>query len=140
VTPRDAPAGVRGWLLVLCLMLLVWQPVSLGLVASTALDAVAIRGTPLALLLFVRLFVAALGIAAGLALLSQRPSAPAMARAAIIAAAATDTFVYSTSIFPSHRMPGDTPIYVAASLTYHAVWLTYLLRSKRVRNTFDRLR
>jgi len=133
----EPPAGVGGWLAVLCLLLLVWQPISLGLVASSALDALPMRGAPLALLLFVRLLVTAFGIAAGLALLSLRPFAPALVRAAIVASAATDAFVYSTHVFPSNRMPGDTPIYLTASLAYHTVWLVYLFRSRRVRNTFD---
>ena len=62
-----------------------------------------------------------------------------MARAAIIASAATDAFVYSTPVFPSNRMPGDTPLYLTASLAYHAVWLAYLFRSRRVRNTYAQI-
>ena len=54
------PRGVRGWLLVLCLLLLVWQPLGLALVASSVLDELAIRGLSLALVLLLRLLVAAL--------------------------------------------------------------------------------
>jgi hypothetical protein len=128
--------GVRGWLLVLCVLLLVWQPLSLGLVAASVVDAVAIRGLPLALLLLVRLLVAAFGIAAGLALLARRPGAVALAKTSLIASAATDAFVYLTPYFPNNRMPGDTPFYVAGSMAYYAIWLMYLVRSRRVRNTF----
>jgi hypothetical protein len=63
---QPAPAGIGGWLLVLVLLLLVWQPLSLGLVASAALRSLPIRGLPLALILIVRLVVVAFGIAAGL--------------------------------------------------------------------------
>jgi hypothetical protein len=128
--------GVRGWLALLCVLLLVWQPISLGLVASTQLEALPVRGAPLAIFLFLRLLVTASGIAAGLALLAERPSAPAMAKASLFASAGMDVFVYSTSYFPSNRVPGDAPIVLVLSLAYHAVWLAYLFRSKRVRNTY----
>jgi len=134
--PDQTPAGVRGWLLVLCLLLLVWQPITLGLAASNALDALAFRGLPLALLLMIRLLVAALGIGAGLALLARRGAAVAMARIALLASACTDLFVYTTPYFPSNRLPGDTVWYAAWSMAYHAVWLVYLFRSARVRNTY----
>jgi hypothetical protein len=130
------PSGVGGWLLVLCVLLLVWQPISLGLVASGLLDRLFIRGVPLALVLGARIVVTAFGIAAGLALLARRPAAVAMAKASLIASAATDMFVYTTRYVPTNRLPGDTPIVVAASLAYYAIWLAYLFRSKRVRNTY----
>jgi len=130
------PRGVRGWLAVLVLLLLVWQPVSLGLVASSVVDAVAIRGVSLALVLLLRLVVTALGIAAGLALAGERPSAVAMAKWSLVASAGVDVFVYLTPYFPNNRFPGDTPYYVGASLAYSGGWLLYLVRSRRVRNTF----
>jgi hypothetical protein len=132
--PRSRPIG--GWLLVLCALLLVWSPVSLGLVASNALPALSVRGFPLAVLLVARIVVAAVGIAAGIALLTRRESAVTMAKTALALSAATDLVVYTTPYFPSNRMPGDTPIYVGVSLAYHVLWLLYLIRSKRVRTTF----
>lgn len=130
------PSGIGGWLLVLCLWLLVWQPVSLGLVASNVVDAISVRGLPLALVLIARLLVAAFGIAAGLALLARREAAVSMAKAALALSAVTDLFVYTTRFFPSNRPPGDTSLVVLASLVYHGLWLVYLFRSSRVRNTF----
>jgi hypothetical protein len=138
VCPIDArrPYGVGGWLFVLCVLLLIWGPVSLALVASNALPALAVRGLPLAMVLIGRLFVTSFGIAAGIALLTRRGPAVAMAALALILSAASDLAVYLTPYFPSNRMPGDTPIYVAASLTYHGLWLAYLFTSKRVKNTY----
>ena len=130
------PRGIGGWLLVLCLLLLLAQPVSLGLVASSVVDSLAVRGMPVAVVLWLRLVVTAFGIAAGISLLGQRASAVGMAKASLVASAAMDTFVYSTPYFPNNRLPGDTPIYVAVSLAYYAAWLMYLVRSRRVRNTF----
>src|SRR2546425_81289 len=127
---------IGGWLLVLCLLLLVWQPLSFGLVASGVLNRLAIRGWPFALVLVLRVVVTAFGIAAGLALLHRHPAAVTIAKASLVASAATDVFVYTTPYFPNNRMPGDTTIVLAVSLAYHAIWLTYLFRSKRVRKTY----
>ena len=129
--------NVRGWLLVLCLLLLVWQPISLGLVASSALDALAVRGLPLALVLVMRVLVAAFGIAAGLALLGRRAGAVTMAKTSLAASAVADAFVYTTPFFPNNRLPGDTALFVVASLAYYGVWMVYLFRSKRVKETFS---
>src|SRR5437879_5573393 len=93
-------AGIGGWLLLLCLLLLIWQPLSLGLVASSALNSLALRGAPLALLLAARVVVAGLGIAAGLALVNRRAGAVAMAKASLAAAAAADLLTYLTPYFP----------------------------------------
>ncbi len=127
--------NVGGWLLLLCVLLLVWQPINLALVASRVVDQIAYRGLPLALVLVGRVLVAALGVDAGIALAGRRAGAVGLAKAALVASAAADVVVYTTSYFPSNRMPGDTPFYVAASLAYHGLWLTYLFRSKRVRET-----
>ncbi|HWF86371.1 MAG TPA: hypothetical protein VG222_16035 [Vicinamibacterales bacterium] len=132
----NGPVGIGGWLLVLCILLLIWQPLSLGLLASGVLNDLALRGVPLALVLSLRVLVTAFGIAAGLALLNRRPAAVTMAKASLIVSAATDVFVYLTPYFPSNRMPGETPFYIAASLAYYAIWLAYLFRAKRVKNTF----
>jgi hypothetical protein len=50
--------------------------------------------------------------------------------------AAIDLIVYLSPYFPSNRAPGETPVYVLVSLTYHGLWLGYLFRSKRVKATF----
>ena len=133
MTERDR---IGGWLIVLCLLLIVWQPISLGLVASGMLNRLAIRGWPFALALLLRVVVTAFGIAAGLALLRRQSAAASMAKASLVASAVCDVFIYSTPFFPNNRLPGDTTIVVAISLAYHAIWLTYLFKSKRVRDTY----
>jgi len=81
--------------------------------------------------------VTAFGIAAGIALIARRGPAVTMAKLALVLSGATDLVVYGTPYFPSNRIPGDTPLYVAASLAYHGLWLVYLFRSTRVKNTYD---
>jgi hypothetical protein len=133
--PR-AYEGVGGWLLVLCRVLIVFHPLSLAITAANALGALAVRGAAVAMILVLRLLVVALGVAAGRALQGVRPGAVTLANAALVASALTDLFVYTTPYFPNNRPPGDTALYVVASLAYHALWLAYLMRSKRVRMTF----
>jgi Protein of unknown function (DUF2569) len=133
--PR-AQESIGGWLLLLCRLLIVFHPLSLAITASNTLGALAVRGAPVAMILVLRLLVVALGVAAGRALQGLRPGAVTLANVALIASALTDVFVYTTPYFPNNRPPGDTVLYVVASLVYHALWLGYLMRSKRVRMTF----
>jgi hypothetical protein len=127
---------VSGWLLLLCRLLVVFHPLSLAVTASSALSALSVRGLPVALILILRLVVVGFGMAAGRALQMLQPGAVTLAKAALLLSAATDVFVYTTPYFPNNRLPGDTVYYVAASLAYHATWLMYLVRSKRVRATY----
>jgi hypothetical protein len=128
---------VGGWLLLLCRLLVVFHPLSLAVTASGALSALSVRGTAVALILLLKLIVVGFGMAAGRALQTVQPGAVTLAKAALLASAATDVFVYTTRYFPNNRMPGDTIYYLAASLAYHGVWLTYLSRSTRVRRTYS---
>jgi hypothetical protein len=121
---------------VLCGLLLIWQPISTGLVTTSVLDSVAIRGLPAALIMVLRILVTGFGVGAGLALIGRRPGAVGMAIVSLIASAATDMIVYLTPYFPSHRAPGETPVYVLVSLAYGTAWTIYLVRSKRVHRTF----
>ena len=134
---KAVKSGVGGWLLLLAALLIVWQPLSLGLVASSALAALPLRGLPLALVLLLRVVVTAVGIAAGLALAGRRPGAVELTKVSLVLSSATDVFVYTTPYFPNNRFPGETPYYVAASLIYYGAWMAYLYRSKRVSTTFS---
>jgi hypothetical protein len=130
------PEGVGGWLLLLCRLLVVFHPLTLAVTASSALGSLSARGSAVALILLLRLVVIGFGMAAGRALQSVQPGAVTLAKAALLASAATDVFVYTTPYFPNNRPPGDTPYYVAASLAYHGAWLAYLTFSRRVRATY----
>ena len=129
------PEGVRGWLLLLCRLLVVFHPLSLAVTAAGALSALSVRGAAVALILILRLIVVGFGMAAGRAMQNVQPGAVTLAKAALLASVAADVFVYTTPYFPNNRLPGDTIYYVCATLAYHAAWLLYLSRSSRVRNT-----
>ncbi len=129
---RDATAGVTGWLRLLCGLLMWWEPIAFAMVAASAFNAISVRGLPVVLVLLARTLAAALCFAAGRALQDRRPSGPALARVALLLSGATHVFAYVTPYFPSNRMPGDTPLYVAATFAYYGGWLVYLSRSRQV--------
>lgn len=133
---RQEPEGVGGWLLILCRLLVVYQPVTFAVSAAGALSSLGTRPPGLAAAIAIRLLVTAFTVAAGLALTNRQPHAVMLARAALVMSAACDVFILTTPYYPNNRPPGDTPLYVAASLAFHAVWLVYLFRSRRVRKTF----
>ena len=128
---------VRGWLLVLCVLLLAWQPVSLSLTIASRLDNLSLRGPAFAAVLAARFLAAALGIAAGLSLLQRRPRAVPLAQASLVFSAAVDVLVYAAPWYPNNRPPGDAALILIGSLMYDALWLVYLSRSKRVASTFN---
>jgi hypothetical protein len=128
---------VRGWLLVLCTLLLVWQPLNLGMTMAGQVDVLSLRGPGLAVILLARLLAAGLGIAAGLSLFQVRPGAVTIARASLVYSAIIDVIVYATPYSPNNRPPGDATIVLAASLVYYGVWFGYLGRSKRVKSTYN---
>ncbi len=133
----NQPEGVGGWLLILCRLLIVYQPVTFAISAAAALSSLSTRGPGLPVAIAIRLIVTAFTVAAGLALTNRHPGAVRLAATALVASAACDVFIYTTPYYPNNRPPGDTPFYVAASLLYHALWLVYLFRSRRVRATFE---
>lgn len=117
-------------------MLTLWHPIIYGLSSSAAIGAVSVRGPSVAIVLVARLLVVALGVAAGIALRSGRAAAVRLTMASLALSAAMDVFVFTTPYYPSNRMPGETPLYIGATIAYYAGWIVYLARSGRVRRTF----
>jgi len=128
---------IRGWLLVFCGLLLVWQPINLSLTMAGLVDELSVRGAGLGIILLARLAAAGLGIAAGLALFQLTPGAVSIAKASLVFSATVDVVVYATPYSPNNRPPGDATVMLAASLLYYGIWFAYLTRSKRVQATFE---
>jgi peptidoglycan/LPS O-acetylase OafA/YrhL len=127
---------IGGWLLVLGVLLLIWQPLNLALTAPHAIDELRLRGPGLAIVLVFRLLAAGGGVAAGLALFGRRPAAITLSKVSLVCSAAVDVLVYATPYYPNNRPPGDTTIILIVSLAYYLFWLSYLFCSKRVKATF----
>ena len=127
---------IRGWLLLFCVLLLVWQPISLATIMSGLVGELSARGAGLGIILLGRLLGAGLGIAAGLALFQLKPGAVSIAKTSLVFSAILDIVVYATPYSPKNLPPGDATIILVVSLIYYAVWFAYLMRSKRVRATY----
>src|SRR5260221_4145454 len=125
---------IRGWLLLLSRLLIVWQPLNLAVGALTALSSWTVRGgAGLAAVLLARATATAVGVAAGLALSNHRGPAVMMAKAAIVLSAAADLFGYATPYRPNNRVSGRTPYYPAPSLAIYCALLGSLFRSRHMR-------
>lgn len=125
--------AVRGWLLLFCLLLLVWEPVSLALLASNLIGDAMFRGAGFYAILGARLIIVAVGVAAALAFFNGRPFAACLAKAAILLSAGMAAFLVLTPYFPSNLAPDLKMPVLAGTLAWYAAWFAYLLRSKRVR-------
>jgi hypothetical protein len=128
----------RGWLFLLCRILIVYEPVVLALTLAPIVSSIAIRGWLVVFMLVARLLVAALGVAAGLALRDVRPHAVTLARVSLIASLVMGLLVLNTRILPSNRVPGDDELYSLVLIAHHGAWLVYLQRSRQVKRLFAR--
>jgi hypothetical protein len=137
LTSADDPRP-RGWLFLLCRILIVYEPAVLALSLAPIVSSITIRGWLVVIALVMRLFVAGLGVAAGIALRDVRPHGVTLARAALIASLIMGLLVLNTRILPSNRIPGDDVLYSVALVAHHGAWLIYLHRSRHVKELFGR--
>ena len=134
--PSD-PARFPGiWTLVLAGLMAILKPLSFASEASGALTRVLGYGAPALLLLVFRIGVAGLGIAAGRALWSVRPTAPALARAWLALDAAAMTATALTPYFPSNHLPGTKWPMLGFLVAVNGGWLVYLSCASRVREAY----
>ena len=123
----------RGWLLLLCAVLLGWQPLTFALEAASALETLGMRGVPGLLELAAHGLVAALSFAAGWALWQSSPAGPLLATIAVAAGAITGVQSLYWSVLPSNVFPSDRLPLAALTVAHACGWLMYLRRSKRIR-------
>lgn len=125
----------RGWLLLLCAVLVLWRPFDFAIELPSALPSLGMRGIGGAVELLFHGAVAALSIAAVRALWSALPVGPPLAAAALVASAAATVQSLYWSVLPHQTSPGtELPIAVVA-IVHATLWLIYLKRSRRVRET-----
>jgi hypothetical protein len=122
---RDA----RRWpLTLLSLLLVVWEPISFALYASSVVSRLPHRGAFAIAWLVVRIVLVGIGIAAGLALWNDRPGAVVLARVAVALSAAAVAIGWATAALPDNRPPGLALPVTLALLAYNAAWLVYLFK------------
>ncbi len=145
---RADPAGIGGWLALLIVWMVVLRPVAgvymLSMMQANSLANPAILANSTWLIntstfWIIFLIVAALSIYAGLRLWRDR--SPAAVRTAIVILwiyspiAAADLLI--ARAFLEGRVPWpNAALTIAINLVIAAVWTAYLMRSRRVRNTY----
>jgi hypothetical protein len=134
----DRESRARGWLLLLCRILIIYEPALLAVTLAPILGSLPMRGWLVTSVIVARLLVAGLSVAAGLALWHMRPHGATLTRVALIASAGTGLILLNTRLLPSNRMPGDDLLYSVALAAHHGAWLAYLQRSRQVRELFPR--
>lgn len=120
------------WLLLLCGILAVLQPLGFAVEAASALPSIGMRGLAGAAEIAAHGLVAALSVAAGWALWQSNPAGPALASVALVLSAVVGVQGLYWSVLPSNVFPADRLPWAALIVAHAAAWLVYLRRSKRV--------
>ena len=116
----------RGWLLLLSVILLVWQPRNFAIELTTTLPSLSMRGAVAIVELLAHGAVAALCVAGGWSLWIARPHGPTLAALALIASAAVGVQSLYWSVLPSQTMPGDHLPMAILIVAHATAWLVYL--------------
>ena len=131
-------AGVGGWLLVLVLLLTVWNPANLALRAAASVSNLDSRSALSLVFLAVRLALAGIGVAAGLALWLRRPGAVWLAKLALVLFALEAIVRLSTRVDLSSAPPGTRLPTAIVAIVHNGAWFLYLQNSRRVRETYGK--
>ena len=118
----------------LAVLLLVWEPATFALAASSLIDRLVDRGVWAVLWLVVRLAVTGVGVAAGLALWKARPGADALARWALGLALAAAMITHTTSIWPPAFVPGVRGPVIVTLVLWYVAWLIALHATREHRD------
>jgi hypothetical protein len=127
---------VRGWLLLLCVVLAVVNPTSLAMVAALRIGGSVPPSTLELGLLAARLVVTGVGVAGGMALWHKRAGAVRLAKASLVLSAIEAAGRLSTRIGFSEAPPGTRLPMALAVIVFNAAWYLYLEKSRRVRATY----
>jgi hypothetical protein len=123
----------RGWLLLLCAFLFVWEPLRFADDLSGSIGTLAMRGTPGVVELAAHAAIAIVSAAAAWGLWIRNPRAPMLASIAVAASAmATVQSLYWTYL-PGSAVPGEALPLSIAAIAHAAGWIAYLRKSRRVR-------
>lgn len=121
----------RGWTLVLCFILLVWQPLNFAAEATAAFSTLGMRGIRGVVELSVHGLVAATSAAAGMALFQRSPAGPVLATVALVGIAITSVQGLYWTVLPNNTFPSDRLPIAAATMLHSAAWVVALYRTRR---------
>ena len=124
-------ARPTGHLLLLCALLCVWEPVNLAWSVSGNITALATGSLARTVFLGFRVFVASIGLAAGLAIWRGHFHAFAFAKVALASSAIAAVVRFAW--FPGNVPPGLRLPYALLFIGYNAAWYAYLVTSPQAR-------
>ncbi len=122
-----------GWLTVLCVLLLVREPVRFARELTASLDTLGMRGVPALVELAAHAVTAIITVAAGWGLWIRNPQSPALAGISLAASAAVSVQSLYWSSLPSSVVPGEKLPLLFVAIAHAAGWIAYLRYSRRVR-------
>ena len=125
-------ARPTGWLLVLCLLLSVWEPLNLALSASSSIDAITLGQPGRTAFLAFRIVVAGIGVAAGIAIWHGRAHGLMLAKTTLGLSAASSIIRYAW--FPGNVPPNSRLPLALLLVGVNAAWYAYLVRSRKVKS------
>jgi hypothetical protein len=124
----------RGWLLILCAYLVVWQPISFASEVTTALQTLGMRGWVGVAELVAHAAVTAIAVAAGWGLWLGNPAAPSISAVAVLLCAAASVQSLFWTRLPHDVVPGDRVPLALLAMAHATGWMMYLRKSRRVRS------
>ena len=124
----------RGWLLILCAYLVVWQPISFASEVTTALQTLGMRGWVGVAELVAHAAVTAIAVAAGWGLWLGNPAASSISAVAVLLCAAASVQSLFWTRLPHDVVPGDRVPLALLAMAHATGWMMYLRKSRRVRS------
>ena len=126
-----------GWLLLLCAILTVWNPLALALRLSAVASNLAAMSTPALISFGVRFALTSLGVSAGISLFMRRPWAVSLTKMTLVLFCIEAGARLSTRSGLSEAPPGTRLPLAVLLVAHNAAWYAYLQKSRRVRELFD---
>jgi hypothetical protein len=123
----------RGWLFLLSVFLIVWEPMKFARELLSTLGSIGMRGPVAVAELILHAAVAGVAVAAARALWNLSAHGPALARLAVIASAASAVQSLYWSSLPGQTMPGDKAPLAILAIVHASLWTAYLRKSRHVR-------
>jgi hypothetical protein len=127
----------RGWLLIVCVFLLAWEPLRIAAEFEGSIGTIGMRGAWGVAELLAHAAIAACAVASGWALWSGNPAGPRLAVYALAASAAASVQSLYWSALPHQTVPSERLPFAILAVVNAAVWIIYLKRSRRVRTISD---
>ena len=119
--------------LVLVVILTIWNPASLALLAAATVWNIGSRSTLSLAFLAVRLAITSIGVAAGIALWLRRPGAVSLAKVSMMLFGIEAVARLSSQVDLGSAPPGTRLPLAVLVVVHNAGWYLYLHFSRRVR-------